>query len=38
LRGWKDILWRAYWKMNDNRLLAVAGGVVFFGVLALFLP
>jgi membrane protein len=35
-RGWKDIFWRAYGKMNDNRLLAVAGGVVFFGVLALF--
>ena len=35
-RGWIDILWRAYAKMNDNRLLAVAGGVVFFSVLALF--
>jgi len=35
-RGWKDILWRAYGKMNDDRLLAVAGGVVFFSVLALF--
>ena len=35
-RGWKDILWRAYEKMNDNRLLAVAAGVVFYALLALF--
>ena len=35
-RGWKDILWRVYAKFNDNRLLAVAAGVVFFGILALF--
>jgi membrane protein len=34
-RGWKDILWRVYEKMNDNRLLAVAG-VVFYALLALF--
>jgi membrane protein len=35
-RGWKDIPWRAYEKMNDNRLLAVAAGVVFYTLLALF--
>jgi membrane protein len=35
-RGWKDILWRVYEKMNDNRLLAVAAGVVFYTLLALF--
>jgi membrane protein len=35
-RGWKDILWRVYQKMNDDRLLAVAGGVVFYALLALF--
>ncbi len=35
-RGWKDILWRLYAKINDNRLLAVAAGVVFYGILALF--
>ena len=35
-QGWKDILWRAYEKMNDNRLLAVAAGVVFYALLALF--
>lgn len=33
---WKDVLYRTYTGMNDDRLLAVAGGVVFFGLLALF--
>lgn len=35
-RGWKDICWRTYQRINDNRLLAVAAGVVFYGLLALF--
>ena len=35
-RGWIDILWRTYQKINDNRLLAVAAGVVFYALLALF--
>jgi membrane protein len=34
--GWKDIFWRVYASVNDNRLLAVAGGVVFFSLLAIF--
>ena len=34
--GWKDILLRTYEQMNDDRLLAVAAGVVFYGLLALF--
>ena len=34
--GWKDILWRTYQKINDNRLMAVAAGVVFYSLLALF--
>lgn len=34
--GWKDVGWRAYEEMNRHRLLAVAGGVTFFGLLALF--
>lgn len=25
-QGWKDILWRVYASINDNRLLAVAAG------------
>ena len=34
--GWKDIFWRVYASVNDNRLLAVAAGVVFFSLLAIF--
>jgi membrane protein len=33
---WGVVLWRVYQKMNDNRLLAVAAGVVFYGLLAVF--
>ena len=36
LRGWKDILWRTYQQISEDRLLAVAAGVVFYGLLALF--
>jgi membrane protein len=35
-RGWKDILIRTYQQVGDDRLLAVAAGVVFYGLLALF--
>jgi membrane protein len=35
-KGWKDILWRTYKQLNEDRLLAVAAGVVFYGLLALF--
>ena len=34
--GWKDILWRTYDRTNEDRLLAIAAGVVFFGLLAVF--
>jgi membrane protein len=34
--GWRDIFWRVFASVNDNRLLAVAGGVVFFSLLAIF--
>jgi membrane protein len=33
---WKDIFSRTYQYINDNRLLAVAAGVVFYSLLALF--
>jgi membrane protein len=36
LKGWKDILIRTYQQINEHRLLAVAAGVVFYGLLALF--
>ena len=35
-KGWKDILWRTYEDMNKDRILAVAAGVTYFGILALF--
>jgi membrane protein len=35
-RGWKDILWRTYRQTSEDRLLAVAAGVVFYALLALF--
>jgi membrane protein len=35
-KGWKDILWRAAKRSSQDRLLAVAAGVVFYGLLALF--
>ena len=35
-KGWKDIVWRTYEQINEDRLLAVAAGVVFYGLLALF--
>jgi membrane protein len=35
-KGWKDILVRTYHGINEDRLLAVAAGVVFYGLLALF--
>ncbi|MBW0005880.1 MAG: YihY/virulence factor BrkB family protein [Hyphomicrobiales bacterium] len=34
--GWQDIGWRTYEEINKHRLLAVAGGVTFYGLLALF--
>src|ERR1700731_44290 len=36
--GWKDILWRTYQQINEDRVLAVAAGVVFYGLLGGFPP
>lgn len=33
---WKHVLYRTYVEINDDRLLALAAGVVFYGLLALF--
>jgi len=33
-RGWKDILWRTYAEISADRLLLIAGGVVFYALLA----
>jgi uncharacterized BrkB/YihY/UPF0761 family membrane protein len=35
-KGWKDIAWRTDEQIQEDRLLAVAAGVVFYGLLALF--
>jgi membrane protein len=34
--GWKDILWRIYENINNHRIMAVAAGVTFYVLLALF--
>jgi membrane protein len=36
LRGWRDIFWRAWTEFNRDNIPQVAGGVTFFGLLALF--
>jgi membrane protein len=35
-RGWKDILIRSYREVQDDRLLSLAAGVVFYSLVALF--
>lgn len=35
-RGWRDILWRTWIEFNKDRAPAVAGGVAFFSLLAVF--
>jgi membrane protein len=34
-RGWKDILWRTYGRISEDRLLLIAAGVVFYAMLAI---
>jgi membrane protein len=36
LLGWKDIAWRVYAEIGNDRLLAVAAGVTFYVLLAIF--
>ncbi|MFL5152319.1 MAG: YihY/virulence factor BrkB family protein [Microvirga sp.] len=35
-KGWKDILWRVYAQIGEDRVLSVAAGVTFYALLALF--
>jgi membrane protein len=35
-KGWWDIMWRVYGEVNDDRIQAVAAGVTFYALLALF--
>lgn len=34
--GWKDVLWRTWHEFNRDRVMAIAGGVTFFTLLAIF--
>jgi membrane protein len=34
--GWKDILWRVYNNIGEHRLVAIAAGVTFYALLAIF--
>jgi membrane protein len=36
MTGWKDILWRTYQQISEDRLVAVAAGVAFYALLAVF--
>jgi len=35
-RGWKDILWRVYANVSDHRILALAAGMTYYSLLAIF--
>lgn len=35
-RGWKDILWRVYEEFGKDRIMAVAAGVTYYALLAIF--
>ncbi len=35
-RGWKDVLWRTWGEINDDRVTLVAAGVTYFLLLSLF--
>ncbi|XIA66828.1 YihY/virulence factor BrkB family protein [Bradyrhizobium sp. TZ2] len=34
--GWKDVLWRVYQNIGSDRVIALAAGVTFYSILALF--
>jgi membrane protein len=34
--GWKDIIWRVYQNIGSDRVIALAAGVTFYSILALF--
>jgi membrane protein len=35
-KGWKDILWRVYANIGDHRILALAAGMTYYSILAIF--
>ena len=36
LIGWRDVLWRTWMEVNQDKLPQVAGGITFYGLLAIF--
>lgn len=36
IRGWKDVLWRLWSQLSDDRILLIAAGTTFYMLLALF--
>jgi hypothetical protein len=36
VKGWKDILWRVYANVGDHRVLALAVGMTYYSILAIF--
>jgi membrane protein len=35
-QGWKDVAWRVWGRIGEDRILVIAAGTVFYGILALF--
>jgi membrane protein len=35
-RGWRDIFWRVFWSISEDRIPSTSGRVAFFGLLAVF--
>ena len=35
-RGWRDVLWRVFWAIPEDRILSTSGSVAFFALLAIF--
>ena len=35
-RGWRDILWRVFWSVSEDRILSTSGGVALFALLTVF--
>ena len=35
-KGWKDVLWRIYGNVGDHRILALAAGMTYYSILAIF--
>jgi membrane protein len=35
-QGWRDILWRVFWSISEDRILSTSGSVAFFALLAVF--